>query len=169
MTTEPARLDASELVRQRCAEWLTEAGQLRAVELPAGDAVPDRFYETMLVIRANLDRMEGLLEQAMMLKSGTAAAARDKEHEADDAWDTACQARSRSGAHREFEGAKERYADINLDTLAQRRAARAARRLADQAADTCERLRLMHRGLDSARQDVQSALRHHSWLTTLDR
>ena len=76
---------------------------------------------------------------------------------------------ARSSGARDFEGARERLAAASLDTLAERRAARSAARLAALAAGIEKRVRLRYYGLVKLRDELADRLRHTSWESYLDR
>lgn len=143
---------------------------------PTFDADPAVLLAALQHCRQRLDRLEELLAISLRIK---AAADRDRSlhtARADDAWDLAIHdARSSRrntavlNTRDEFSSAKEREAEANLTTLDLRRAARVCTDLAGQAGAHCELLRLLHRGLDSARHDLLTALRTLAFESTLDR
>jgi len=162
--TEPVRAEAiATLVRP----WLAEVAELRRVEVPDASAQPPAVYQALLAARGALDRVEVLLAQAMALRSGAEARARELTEMADDELDTRINARAMRA--REFESARERFAAASLDVLEKRTQARSAQKLADAAASAEARIRLAYRGLESLRSDLQTALRHVSWESSLDR
>ncbi len=161
--TEPGRAAWSALVRP----WLAEVAELRRVEVPDASAQPPAVYKALLEVRGNLDRVEEILSQAMALRSGAEARARELTEMADDELDT--RINDRAARAREFESARERFAAASLDVLGVRREARSAQKLADMAASAEARIRLAYRGLESLRSDLQTALRHVSWENSLDR
>lgn len=168
--TEPAQTDPTDAVREQCAEWLREALALRRVEIPASNAPPQQFYETLLETRQRLDRVETLLGLAMGLRGSTARRRNDLHDVTEDAWDSAA---STSRQHRpvtkEFEGARERYADWNLTVLPQRMEERQMQRIRDQAKETEDRIKLVHDGLRDVRQDCLRAVGYLQWESSLER
>ena len=117
-----------------------------------------QVYQALLKARGSLDRVEVILSQAMALRSGAEARARELTENADDELDTRINARAMRA--REFESARERFAAASLDVLGKRQEARSAQKLADMAASAEARIRLAYRGLESLRSDLQTALRH---------
>jgi len=103
----------------------------------------------------------------MALRSGAEARARELTENADDELDARINARAMRA--REFESARERFAAARLDVLGKLQEARSAQKLADMAASAEARIRLAYRGLESLRSDLQTALRHVSWESSLDR
>jgi len=144
-----------------------ENGELHPFGLPEPGDGPAKVYQALLKARGSLDRVEVLLAQAMALRSGAEARARELTENADDELDARVDARARRA--REFESARERFAAASLDVLEKRREARSAQKLADMAASAEARIRLAYRGLESLRSDLQTALRHVSWENSLDR
>lgn len=144
-----------------------ETGELRPAGLPKPGDGPVKVYETLLLVRANLDRVEEILSRAMTVRSGAELSAREAADAAGDELDKRIKARAARA--RDFEGARERLAEANLDALGERTAARTAQKLADMAASIEARIRLAHRGLDSLRNDLNTALRYLPWENSLDR
>ncbi len=159
--------EAVEAVKAQCAEWLMTAQNYRTVLMPEPGAPPQEFYEALLQVRGHLDSMEPLLDAATGLRGSTARMTKDLHDAAEDAWDRQAAAGRRH--IKEFEGARERYADFNLATLEQRMAERQMARLADLAKETEERLRLIYRGLNDARQDCLKVIGYLQWESSLER
>lgn len=150
------------------ADLLNKAAGLRAVNQPQERAIPHVLHDTLVYVRANLDRLEVVLGQAMDLKHATAMEARRQEQAEQDAWDDEAD-KARKQGRGEYEGAQERYAYWRLKTRDQRALARQAREEADVAADCEAKVRLMYRGLDSARQDLHARLRAVAFESALER
>jgi hypothetical protein len=162
--TQPDRAD---VIRDLGNGWLAEVAELRRVKVPGLDDGPARFGEVLLEARANLDRVEEILSQASAMASAAKIRARELAELADDELDRAIAKRSKRA--RDFEGARERLADAGLTALGPRQEARSAQKVADMAVSVEARIRLAHRGLDSLRSDLSTALRHVSWEANNDR
>lgn len=158
--------DRAEVIRDLGNGWLAEVAELRQVQVPKPGAPPPEVYEALLTVRANLDRVETILSQAMTVRSGAELSARELADLAADKLDQ--QIKARSARARDYEAARERLAEANLDALAERHAARSAQKLADMAASIEARIRLAHRGLDGLRSDLLAALRYLPWESSLD-
>jgi len=162
--SEPDRAD---VVRDLGAAWLAEVAELRKVTVPELGAGPEKFSEALLAARASLDRVEEILSAATAMSSAAKIRAREWAEEADEDLDKKIVARAKRA--RDFESARERLAEANLDNLPKRGPARSAAKVADMAVNIEARIRLAHRGLDGLRQDLAAALRHVSWESSLDR
>jgi hypothetical protein len=159
--------------------WAAEALDLRfgvvagraAPDLPPPQSGPSDVLEQLRAVRARLDGVERLLGSATRARGRAQRAATEAKALAEHAWDeTANRARS-GGARRggEYEGARERYADWNLATIPQQRAARAAERLAGVATESLDVVRLTHRGLEGLRNDLHLMLRAMNVESALER
>ena len=168
--SEPALIDSADYVSSLGKSWLSEVAKLRkeaSDAVPEHDASPGQVYHALLAVRGALDRVEEILAQAMAMRSGAEASAREKAELAADELDK--EVSERRARARDYEAAQERLADARLSSLGYARRARAAQKLADQAASIESRIRLAHRGLDSTRGDLIAALRHVSWESSVDR
>lgn len=159
--------DRGGVIRDLGNGWLAEVAKLRAVKVPEPGAPPPEIYEALLKVRGSLDRVEEILSQAMTVRSGAELSAREAADKAGDELDK--RIKVRAARARDFEGARERLAEANLDALPARQAARSAQKLADMAASIEARIRLAHRGLDSLRNDLNTALRYLPWEDSLSR
>lgn len=169
LTVTGTNQEAAEAVKAQCAEWLRQAHELRQVSdvIPDPGSPPRLFYEALLQIRGHLDSMERLVDNAIAMRGSTTRAAADLHNATEDAWDNlAAVGRKRA---KEFEGARERYADWNLGVLPQRQQERQMQRLAEVARETEDRVIKLYRGLNDARQDCLKALGFLTWESTLER
>lgn len=165
--TEPD--EGLETVIAVTGQLLGTAGHLRAFTAPGIDAIPHKVHSALVDARARLDQLEGILGQAMDLKHAAGMEARRLEQAEQDAWDEKADNARKRGLRQDFEGAQERYATWRLQTRDERLAARHARAVADLC-DICEaKVRLAHRGLDNARQDLHARLRALAFESTLER
>lgn len=165
--SSPQQSDRSGEIQELGSAWLAETEKLRKVKVPGVSAQPPEVHQALVEARGSLDRLEEILSMAMVLRSGAEARAKELAEKADDAMDKATV--DRSARARDFEGARERLAAASLDTLAERRAARSAARLAALAADIEKRVRLRYYGLAKLRDELADRLRHTSWESNLDR
>ncbi len=162
-----ATASSADAVKAQCADWLRQAHELRQVEIPGSDYPPRQFYEALLQVRGRLDSMERLVDNAVALRASISRAVADLHDATEDAWDNqAAPGRKRA---REFEGARERYADWNLAVLPQRQEERQMQRLAEVAKETEDRIIKLYRGLNDARQDCVKALGFLTWESSLER
>jgi hypothetical protein len=147
-----------------------DAVRLRmGAQLPRLDAAPRELSESLLAIRAGLDRMEELLSAALQLRGLAARKHTVLNIQVGDAWDEVAVRQRQSAARDEYSSAKERAAVTNLEVLDLRRLERTAdshQRLCDEAV---EQIRLRFRGLADVRQDLLAMVRLLQFESTLDR
>lgn len=165
----PASQESVDAVKAQCAEWLTQASSLRQISdsIPGIGAPPQHFYESLLNIRGHLDSLEQLRDRAIALRCSLNRSVADLHDVTEDAWDRLASAGRKRA--RDFEGARERYADWNLGVLPQRQAERQMQRLAEVAKETEDRITNMYRGLNDARQDCLKALGFLTWESSMER
>lgn len=162
--------------------WLNtqvrEAMRQRALEpgnyaeyAPGGIPDPRTLINALVGVRARMDTVESILAALIRAKSRTARAAKAARYAADDAWNAnSIRTRNTPGVRRdEYVGAKEHYADNNLASFNEQRQARASERLADYAAECLDVVRLVHRGLDSHRTDLNVIMRTLAFESHLER
>lgn len=168
--------DRLEEIRALGNAWLSEAGNLRALRVEGTVTPPeiydpgasrDQVYEALVTARACLDRLETILEQAMVLQAGAAAKAKELAETYEDVLDVAI--RDRAKRARDFEGARERLADARLAALGAMKPARDAAKAADLAAGVEKRIRLRYYGLVKLRDELADRLKNMSWESNLDR
>lgn len=159
---------AREALKAHCAQWVKKALELRDVENPSAQASPSSVRDALVQARANLDQLETLLSQVIALKVSADVRAKELEGAAEDAWDIKAEAERRT-MRRDYEGSKERYAYWNIAVRAERHAARDARLFADYCRGAYDRIKLAYDGLDKARQDLNSRLKHLQWESSMER
>lgn len=161
----------TEDVKTILAKLITDARELRKVGLPPAAAGPHEFYATLLIARANLDRMEELLSRAMQTHAWARSQERSTADIANDAWDHASEKdaawKGRSG--NDYEGARERSARINLQVLPATKVARDAAATSDLAKYAVDQLRLLYQGLDGVRRDLHRVLSYFPLESNLER
>jgi hypothetical protein len=128
-------------------------------QLPRLDASPRELSESLLAIRAGLDRMESLLSAALQLRSLAARQHTVLNIQVGDAWDEVAVRQRQSAARDEYSSAKERAAVTNLEVLDLRRVERDAHRRLDLCDEAVESIRLRHRGLQDVRADCLALIR----------
>jgi hypothetical protein len=148
------------IVQGKCQEWISVARQLRDWHW-ADTSAPLTLKALREEVRPRLDKLEVLLDQAVMLKNGALSNARERENAYQDAWDKKADT-ARRGT-REYEGAQERYAWYRLECKALLDESRLAQRILEMTRDAEERVRLAYQGLDKLRQDMNGALRELQW------
>ena len=158
-------------VKPLLGSLIKEAKELRTIKFPSAGAPPEAFYNVLLTVRANLDRMEELLSRAMQAHTW----ARGQEHSmadtAQDAWDHAAgqDAARAAYAGQDYESAKERHARINLKVLPATKVAREAARQSDLCRYAVDQIRLLYQGLDGVRRDIHRVLSYFPLESNLER
>jgi hypothetical protein len=162
--------DPAAALRAQCDEWIQAAQQIRyhpEFRWPGTQASPGDVKDALVHVRARLDSLESVLSAVMMLKAGSAGAARDAERAADDAWNRQAEA-ERHRVRPEYQGSRERYAYWELAIRAERARAREARDLADYVRGAFDVIKLAYDGLNETRRDLASRLTHLRWETHLE-
>lgn len=142
-----------------------------SVKLPPAGSSPQQLYETLVLARASLDRVEEILQQFVLVRARTQRAYDIARAAVEDAWDEAAvKGLSPQGrAQADFIGPRERYANYNLATLDLRRTERQAKQEYDVVSEAYEVVRVAHRGLDGLRQDLHVLVRSQQVERALDR
>jgi hypothetical protein len=151
---------------------MTEALYLRhqaSLVLPADNAVPDRLREALQTYRGLLDRMETLQSLAIGMTGYARRHARAMADAAEDAYDAESARQRRSGRQAEYSSGRERQTDVSLEILQQRRTARQAQAVKDEAEDVVERIKSAYRWMDSTRRELSDTLRSLSWESNMER
>lgn len=165
MTLDELDLPLSQMEKQVFV-WVEEALAIRA---QSGSCVvpsdPVSGLDALVQVRASLDRLEEILSRATRARGRVLRATTHAKALADDRWDEI----AKNTRHQEFTATREKYADINLETLEERRTARAAEHLLSAVNEAYEIIRLAHRGLEGVRQDYLAMLRTLSFESHLER
>lgn len=151
---------------------ISEARSLRfSGSLPPLESSPSEVLSCLQEARQKLDRVDELLMKVTRIKARSQRAKSVADALSEEAWDMSNQKQRSSGVQRggDFLGPRERYADANLATLNERRAAREASDLVSLASEAYDCVWIVHRGLDGLRQDILSMLRTLSFESTLER
>jgi hypothetical protein len=144
-------------------------GLRMGAQLPRIDAAPRELSESLLAIRASLDRMESLLATALQLRGLAARQHTVADISVSDAWDQVAVRQRQSAARDEYSSAKERAAATNLEVLDLRRVERDAHRRLDLCDEAVDSIRLRHRGLQDVRADCLALIRLMQFESSLER
>lgn len=138
---------------------------------PDLDASPYEERAYVQFIRQKMDRVEHLLFAAIRLKARAQRSYKEADQAAEEAWDeeSVKSRKSSVGRGSDFTGPRERYADVNLATLKQRRVAREAERVLSVASEVLECVKMCYDGLNGIRQEHLSILRTIQFESTLER
>lgn len=154
-------------------DLVDEVVRLRFEEtLPPSTATPSEVLESLRRTRQRLDRVEEILARVLRLKGSKAREHLSVKADADEKWDAQVvkvNERNQRVRGNDFVAPRERYADANLATFNEQRAALAAE-LAYKRVEEAERvIRQSHHGLDTLRQDHSTILRTIVVENSLDR
>ncbi len=153
--------------------FMEEAYRLRfgttASPIP-GEGMPELLAK-LLNVRRSMDRVEELLFKSLRIRARIERINTSVQADVDDKWDQAVKNTRSSSVLRgsDMVGPRERYADANLTTLEIRREARRVAALASTAGEAVDVIKLALRGLDSMRQDLNTAFRAMSFEANLER
>lgn len=161
--------DAHEAVKAKFQDWMTQAIALRRVDLPPKNAPPQVFHEARTLVRTRMDQLEEILSDAMAMRGAIRRSARDLNDAAEDAWDDRADEARKAGRMDQYTAGRERAAYFNLDTRAQRSAARDMAQLLDVANEIVDRLWLKYNGLKATMADMTKELRYHQFESNLER
>jgi hypothetical protein len=151
-------------------EHIKEAVKLRmGVQLPNDFAAVGALMETLLDVRARLDRLEEVLGSALRWKAAMYQTATACKVEFEDAWDTAASANRSAAARDEYSSARERAATVNLATLDVHKASRQADLNAKMCDDAVDYIRLRYNGLSALRHDLIALIKAQQFETSLER
>ena len=151
------------------ADYITRAYAVRkeflGEELDANETVVE-LYDKMKQFRNGLDRLETILNDCLRLKAKVEIMKSVRQGEVEDAEVKVSQT---SGKPDKYQAARDRNIDINAKTIVERKALRQISEVVIEAHATVEVVRNMHRGLDSHRRDIETALRAYSVASSLER
>lgn len=153
-----------EELKSKLEHLVDEALALRiSAHLPEMGADVHTVVDSLLDTRHKADRLEGLHIQALQVKAKISRIAASAKAEADDAWASAISdMRSAAVRNRDtYEGPRERYAEADLASIAQKRKARKAEELLSLAEEADSIIRIAFKGLNEVIQD------HRTWLRSL--
>lgn len=155
-------------------ELVAEAVELRfgGSGLPEGQVTPAVAQEVLLDTRKRLDRVEEILVRVIRLRGSARRRASAEQDQVDDAWAKSIQQIANSPQRRsgyDYSGAKERYAEADLNVLDLRIKQRKASNVADQTQTAYDVVKTCHRGLDTLRTDCTAFLRSLQFESHLER
>lgn len=152
-------------VEEQLTQWVEEVVELR--HRSAGDPegplpehpgfTADEIINTLTRVRQRQDRIEEILTRIRRVKGRLGRQLEDARFDADIKRDEAYQ-ENRATRVMEFVTADERRADAALASIQEKRAAQAAKRLADLADEAYHVTDLARWGLSAYRQDLRSIL-----------
>jgi len=144
---------------EQVAAWVTEAHELR-FEIAPGDQTQTltEIHSLLLAARGNLDRIEEILVSLVRMNGKAKQAVADHQNALGDAWDQQAGGRNVSFSFSD-PAPRERYAQYNQRTIHETVEARQAERVHRQMETSLEAVRIMYRGLDSARRDLETRIR----------
>lgn len=156
---------SSEEVQAIVEKWVREAIQLRfhAGEDPEGPlpdhdlTTPEEVMHTLTRVRVRADRIEELQSQIRRLKGRLQRSQLDAQLEAEVKRDEAF-VTNRATRQMDFVTADERKADAALASIDEKRAALAAKRLADYVTEAYDLVDQARWGLSAFRQDLRAQL-----------
>lgn len=146
---------------------LDEAFELRTSALirPDKDDGPTELYDKLLLLRANLDRLDTLLLNALRIQRNSSLVAQLAKEQLEDAWNKVA-----ASAHaQEYSSAKEREALYSVKTLDLKIVARKTEKARAELDFLVEYLKTAHRGMDGARRDLDTLVRARSAALALER
>lgn len=146
-------------IEEQLAAWITEAHELRYEIGPGhqGETLLE-IHAKLIVARGNLDRLEEILVNIIRLNGKLKQAVADAKGKLDDAWDKAANGKN-IGFSFDGPAPRERYAEYNLRTVHETVEARQAEKVQRQVDTALDVVRTWHRGLDSARRDLETRIR----------
>jgi hypothetical protein len=143
---------------------IDEVLTLRAqVSMPSESAIPQTVLDSLIAARAKADRIEALSIDVLRLRYHGLRVMASAKASADDAWAEGISELNKQGVrnHDQYEGPRERYAEVDLATMEFRRTLRKAEKflsLVDEASDV---IKIALRGVNETIQD------HRTWLRTI--
>lgn len=147
-------LRAAKTAREHC-----EVGQ-------EGDG-PEELHKRLLLARANIDRLEHIAAELGRLKAKSQQAVADCRDEYDQAF--ADSATDKTVGFSDYATAKEKEAHHDLKAMKQKMAMRKAERRHRDIDSAWEYVRLMHRGAEGVRKDLDTRIRLITLAGQLDR
>jgi hypothetical protein len=161
VSRERAAADASE-------ELVSRMQMLRSFPVPPTDSDPPTVHDALRELRGRLDLAEVVVAEAARRRRRARRLARLLWAEAEEAYDLALtKLASRAG---EYESGKEREASARVKTSPQRRAARAADRIADIAEGADDAIRSAYFGLRDIRKELLATLESYlPWEHSMER
>lgn len=146
--------------------WRTEAAELRAsVEVSDVTASLDTLHAQLVASRRAQDRLEAILADAGLVRARLRKLVSELEGVYEDKWRDAMNA-TRIG---EYASAKEKDATYATQALQELVNVRRAKRMLADAEEVYDYVQVKHRGMDSARRDIDSRIRMISLAAQLER
>jgi hypothetical protein len=169
MTEQPQQSFAEQAAGWKAAAEHMRA-QVKAIFLAArSQATPAAYRQALMDVRAVQDGLEEYLTFAITVNGSYARAAADKQMSYDTEWAIEVDRDSHSGAHREMEGPRERYARHDVKVFAQLRAGRQAEQERSVVAEVLDEMWVRYRAINATREDLQAILRTYAFESSMER
>lgn len=123
---------------------------------------PESLYDALKYTRHVTDRLEHGLVQALLLKARIDKLNASARADVEDAEVSVSLSRN------DFVSSRERNIEVNAKTMSQRRIVRQTTDLLTDATSVVESVRVMHRGADSHRREIDTRLRAITLKTSLE-
>jgi hypothetical protein len=156
-------------VRALCVDRLREMARLRDFRVPPPDANPDEVHDASRELRGRLDAAEVIIKELARSKRRARRMLRAATATYDDVYDAEMARLARAAVRLEYQSVHDRTAMARVTASPQRRAARAAERLADYVEQAEEEARSSYFGLRDIREELLTTLRSYlPWLSSLE-
>lgn len=170
VSREPAESSTSDLLmvwEPRLAAWLDEARTLRdGLEVPAPEDGPHALHRQLVQARRALDRVETIVADLIRLRGRSSDAVRSAKARLRRAEDVALQGRTRG--FDQYVSARERMAWLTAKTSTEQDDLLNVETFDARVATVLDEARLLYRGVDAVRRDVDSRMRLMSIETRLE-
>jgi hypothetical protein len=159
---------------EQAAGWKAAAehmrGQVKSAFLAArSQATPAAYRQALVDVRAVQDSLEEYVSLAITVKGMFSRVVADKQAAYDEVWAVEVDRDGKSGARREMEGPRERYARHDAKVFGQLRAWRQAEQQLSLASEVLDDVQLRYRAVNATREDLIAILRSYSFESNLDR
>lgn len=134
-----------------------EARVLRELSPWDLDDPPMVLHAHLIEVRARYDRVEAILATLIEYRTRTRALLNEAREAHEALWDA--KATGRKADALEYMAGRERVAHVNVDVIPQRRRLRALERVELVIDGAVESVKLIHRGLDTVRRDLDTRIR----------
>lgn len=153
----------------RLGDMVREAYELRdSIRISGGDQSLGELHQSLVNARGSIDRIERIVADLTRLRGRAQAAYAVNEESLDDRIDSVISKPARTQVGDDYRVGREREAEWHLRTVDEQIAARKSKRVlrdVETALDVC---RTLHRGAESARQDLNALIRAVSVETRLE-
>jgi hypothetical protein len=154
---------------ERLGDMVREAYELRdSIRVSGGDQSLGELHQSLVNARGSIDRIERIVADLTRLRGRAQAAYATTDEALDDRIDAVISKPSRTQIGDDYRTGREREAEWRLRTVDEQISARQSKRKlrdVETALDVC---RTLHRGAESARQDLNTLIRAVSVETRLE-